>query len=293
MVENFDLLVATVVYVHVFLFPVGRKADPPRGAPIIWKAVFSLEPNVVFEFSHFIEDLDPVALSVTNIDQAVVADNHTMHNLHERATHTRVSLVFCALMPPLTKEFPRSIENSYAAIAITVSHVDVAIGGVYRYVGRHEKLRVTRIQCPALESAIGSIDNASLTDLHKQLSVVTVFLDDSIAIAGCPKIILIIDFAAVGDIRNDIPVAEAIHHISVGIEFDVRWRLLRDLRFFVCHVTPINDEHVILRVHTYAADLSDYPSSWQRLRPVGIDRVFRPPALRLNLTDDSEGDHEA
>jgi hypothetical protein len=106
----------------------------------------------------------------------------------------------------------------------------VAIDGVYRYVGWHVKLRVTRIQCAAFESALGSIDNVSLADLHEQLSVVTVFLDDSIAIAGCPKIILIIDFAAVGDIRNDFPVAEAIHYIAVGIEFDVRWRLLRNFR---------------------------------------------------------------
>lgn len=129
MVENLDLLVAAVVYVHVFLFPVGRKADPPCGAPIIWKAVFSLDPNVVFEVSHFIEDLDPVALSVTDIDQAVVADDYTMHNLHERATHIRIGFFFCPLMPPLTKKFPGSIENSYAAVAITVSHVDVAIAG--------------------------------------------------------------------------------------------------------------------------------------------------------------------
>jgi hypothetical protein len=149
MVEDLDLLVAAVVYVHVFLYPAGRKADPPCGAPIIWKTVLSLDPNVVFEVSHFIEGLDPVALSVTDIDQAVVADDHTMHNLHERATHTRINLFFCPLMPPRTKEFPGSIENSYAAITITVSHIDVAIGGVYRYVG---KLRVTRIQCPALAS---------------------------------------------------------------------------------------------------------------------------------------------
>src|SRR3984893_12219746 len=143
MVENLDLLVAAVVYVHVFLLAVGRKADPPCGAPIIWKAAVSLEPNVVFEVSHFIEALDPVALSVTDVDQAVVADAHTMHNLHERATHTRIGLFFCPLAAPLTKKFPGSIENSYAAVAITVSHVDVAIGGGEPDVGRHLKRRPT------------------------------------------------------------------------------------------------------------------------------------------------------
>src|SRR5208282_6105226 len=103
---------------------------------IIWSTVFSPDPDVVFEVSHFIEDLDPVALSVADIDPPVVADDHTMHNPHERSTHTRISLFFCPLMPPLTKEFSGSIENSYAAIAITVGHIDVAICGVYRYVGR-------------------------------------------------------------------------------------------------------------------------------------------------------------
>src|SRR6202166_1877389 len=132
MVENLDLLGAAVVYVHVFLLPVGRKADPPCGAPIIWKAAFSLNPNVAFEASHLIEDLDPVALSVADIDQPVVADDHAMHHPHKRAARTRIGLLFCPLMPPLTKEFPGSIENSDAAVAVTVGHVDVTICGVYR-----------------------------------------------------------------------------------------------------------------------------------------------------------------
>ena len=67
-VENFDLLIATVVDVHVFLLTVGRKADSPSSAPIIGKAVSSLDPNVVFEVAHLIEDLDPVALAVTDVD---------------------------------------------------------------------------------------------------------------------------------------------------------------------------------------------------------------------------------
>src|SRR5271169_1188279 len=68
MVENLDLLVASIGHVYVFLRPVGRKADPPRGPPIIGKAVSSLDPDVIFEVSHLIEDLDPVALPVTDID---------------------------------------------------------------------------------------------------------------------------------------------------------------------------------------------------------------------------------
>jgi hypothetical protein len=51
MVENLDLLVAPVGHVHVFLLQVRRKADPPRGAPIVGKAVSSLDPDGIFEIS--------------------------------------------------------------------------------------------------------------------------------------------------------------------------------------------------------------------------------------------------
>src|ERR1035438_1106775 len=56
MVENLYLLVAPVGHVNVFLLPVGRKADPPRGPPSIGKAVSSLDPDVIFEVSHLIQD---------------------------------------------------------------------------------------------------------------------------------------------------------------------------------------------------------------------------------------------
>jgi hypothetical protein len=52
-----------------------------------------------------------------------------------KAPHTGIGLLFCPLMPPLTKEFSGSIENSYPAIAVTVCYVDVAIAGIDRYVG--------------------------------------------------------------------------------------------------------------------------------------------------------------
>src|ERR1700723_3793244 len=216
-----------------------------------------------------------------------------MQDLHECTTDTRVGLFFCPLMPPLTKEFPGSIENNYPAIAVTVSYVDVAIGGIYRYVGRHVKLRVTRIQCATLKSAVGSIDNASYPDLHQQFSVMTVFLDDSIAIACRPEIVLIIHGAAVRDIRNDFPIAKAIHHIAVGMEFDVRRRLARNFPFLVCHVIAINDEDVILCVHAYTANLSDYPFSRQRFWPIGIDDEFHTAVLCLRQAGYSQDGHEA
>ena len=88
-------------------------------------------------------------------------------------------------------------------------------------------------------------------------------------------------------------IAKAVHYFAVGIEFNIRWRLLCNLRFLVCHVIAINDEDVILCVHAYTADLSDYPFSRQRLRPVGIDNIFCSAVLCLSPADYSQGDDEA
>ena len=86
---------------------------------------------------------------------------------------------------------------------------------------------------------------------------------------------------------------KAIHYIAIGIEFDERWRLLRNFPFLVCHVIAINDEDVVLCVHAYAADLSNCPFVRQRLWPVGIDGESRTVGLRLRATDDSHGDYQA
>src|SRR5208282_680983 len=120
-----------------------------------------------------------------------------------------------------------------------------------------------------------------------------VFLNDSVAIAGCPKIVLIIDSAAVRDIRNDFPVAETIHHVPIGTEFNVRWRLLGDFRFLVCHVAAINDENVILCVHAYAAHLSDDPFSRQGFWPIGIDDESCTAGMCLRARTHSENGHKA
>ena len=80
---------------------------------------------------------------------------------------------------------------------------------------------------------------------------------------------------------------------SRSMAFNIRWRLLRNLPFLVCHVIAINDEDVILCVHAYTADLSDYPFSRQRLWPVGSDNKFGTAVLCLRRADYSQSSHEA
>ena len=82
-----------------------------------------------------------------------------MHHLHERATPTRLGLFLCPLVPPLTKEFPRSIENPYAAVAIAIGNVDVSIDGIHR--ARHSEEQIHRTVM-ALAEALGRMTPLAL-----------------------------------------------------------------------------------------------------------------------------------
>ena len=66
--------------------------------------------------------------------------------------------------------------------------------------------------------------------MQLKFSVVAVLLYDPVTISGRPQIVLVVNEAAVGRIRNDLPITETIDHGAIGIELDERWGLLRDLR---------------------------------------------------------------
>src|ERR1700728_1562954 len=168
------------------LLAVRGKSDPPSGPPIIRKAASSFNPDIFLEVPHFIEDLDSIALSVANVYELVVPKSHAVHYLHKRTTDTRIRLLFCALMPPLPEEFSIPVENSDATVAISIGYVDISIFRIDGDIGRHIELRVAGVHGPPSESTVRSIDNATLPDLHHQISVVAVFLNDSVAVARGP-----------------------------------------------------------------------------------------------------------
>jgi hypothetical protein len=66
-IENLHLFVAPIGHVHVLLFAVRRKSDPPRRAPHIGKALSSRNPDILSEMSHFVEYLNPITLPVANV----------------------------------------------------------------------------------------------------------------------------------------------------------------------------------------------------------------------------------
>jgi hypothetical protein len=128
---------------------------------------------------------------------------------------------------------------------------------------------------------VRAIDNASLSDLHHQPPVVTVFLNDSVAVAGGPEIVFVVDDAAVGGVRSCLPVAEAVHNLAIGIELNERWSLPGDFSLLVRHIVPIDDKHMILAVHADAAYLAGDPILGQRFWPSGIHFILERAALRL------------
>jgi hypothetical protein len=179
-----------------------------------------------------------------------------VHHLHKRTTGTRVRLLFGALVPPLPQEIPVPIKNSDAAVAVSIGYVNISILWIDGDIGGPIKLHVARVHSPSFERTIGAIDNPSLSDLHHQCTVMTVFLNDSVAVPGSPEVVFVVDGAAVGRVRNRLPVAEAVHHLAIGIELNKRRCLPGDFSLLTRHVVPINNKHMILAVHADAAHLA-------------------------------------
>jgi hypothetical protein len=216
-----------------------------------------------------------------------------VHDLHESATNTRIRLLFSALMPPLPEEFSFPVENSNTTVAISVGYVNISIFWVDGDIGRHKELRVAGVHGPTSESAVRGIDNATRPDLHHQFSVVAVFLNDSVAVASGPKIVFMVDYAAVGRDRRRFPVAEGIYNLAIGIELDKRRSLPGDFSLLVRYVVPINDKHMILIVHADTADLARDPILGQRFWPRGIHFELGHVALRQRTANGSKQDEKA
>jgi hypothetical protein len=141
-IENLHLFVATIGNVHVPLFAVRRKSDPPSRPPIIGKAASSFNPDIFFEASHFIEYLDSIALPVANVDEFVVPKSYTVHYPHKRTTNTRIGILFSALMPPLPEECSFPVENSDPTVAVSIGYVNISICRIDGDIGRPIELRV-------------------------------------------------------------------------------------------------------------------------------------------------------
>jgi hypothetical protein len=109
-----------------------------------------------------------------------------------------------------------------------------------------------------------------------------ILLNDSVAVTRGPEVVLMVDKAAVGDVRHQFPVAEAAHQISGRIEFQERRRLFRYFSFLVGDITAIHDEDVVLRIDTNTAHLAKHPVVRQRFGPRRI--YLKSGRFRLGCT---------
>src|SRR4029453_5306811 len=136
-----------------------------------------------------------------------------------------------------------------------------------------------------------------------------VLLDDAIAVAGNPDIVLVIDEAAVDAVRQLCRVTPRVYYVTMAIVFDHRRGRARAACLSRAHtviVTAVDGENVVARVDAGSGDLTRHPGltgCWingERFRPEWIDDVSRNQGvLRDHLAQripyaepDDQSEHE-
>src|ERR1700675_708025 len=157
--------------------------------------------------THFVEDLNPVTVAVTYVDQTVISYNHAVHYVYKDPTHSRVDLRRRSLAPPLAEELAFFVEDSDTFIAVAIGDIKVAIRGIDRDVRWAGETRMTRVQwlrgrAFSRVRAVDGIELAFGPYLQQQFAVMSIFLNYSVAGTGSPKVSLFIEEATVELIRQ-------------------------------------------------------------------------------------------
>ena len=88
-------------------------------------------------------------------------------------------------------------------------------------------MALTRIQALAFIGAVGGIKNAALADLEQEFSIMGVLLDDAVAVAGDPDIVVAVGVTTVNDAGQLVPIAiPGAGQVAGKIKQEYRWRLL-------------------------------------------------------------------
>src|SRR5215813_7253890 len=140
-IKNMNDLVAAVHNVHEFLLRIPRKTHPPGGAARVRQFRGpGPNPDIFLKGTHLVEHLDPIALAVTHVHQAGVADRYTMHDPSKHTARSSLGFFLCGLSSPLTKKSAFAIKHRDPAVPIAIGDVDVTIISVYNDTGRVEEL---------------------------------------------------------------------------------------------------------------------------------------------------------
>src|SRR3984893_3849118 len=94
-IENPDFLISAIRNVHILLRFVRRKTDPARGADAGLRSSLALNQNISLEVAHLVKNFHPVAQPIADIQEAIVAKEHAMHNFEKNRRNPGVSLRLC------------------------------------------------------------------------------------------------------------------------------------------------------------------------------------------------------
>ena len=145
-------------------------------------------------------------------------------------------------------------------------------------------MRPGRPRIAASVTVCRPVAHSSCADLKQQIAFARVLLDDAIAVAGNPDIVLVIDEAAVDAVRQDRRLTPCIHYVTVAIVLDNRRGRDRDdclWRDQTVIVTAVHGENVVVRVDAGSGDLTRHPGlagcriDGERFRPERINDVSR------------------
>ena len=114
--------------------------------------------------THFVEDLNPITVPVTYVDQTIISYNHAMHYVYKDPTHSRVYLRRRSLAPPLAEELAFFVKDRDTFIAVTIGNVKVAIRGIDRDVRWAGETRMTGVQWLRVRafSSVRAVDGIEL-----------------------------------------------------------------------------------------------------------------------------------
>src|SRR5260370_4884625 len=123
-------------------------------------------------------------------------------------------------------------------------------------------------------------------------SVVRVFLKHSGGGTRNPEIVIFVEETTVEAWVEHGQVAPGINHVARGIKLDDRRSAMPGIQVSVQHVLPIQEQYMVLGIHAYSAEPSEYPAVGERLRPRHVDLVLRRTALRQQRGRTKNSSHD-
>src|ERR1700730_4314729 len=128
--------------------------------------VLAFNMDVLNKLTHFVEDLDAIGLSVTYINETIIAKSQVVYDLQKPSADARINLGLCSLLTPLTEEMPFTIKHHDTLITRAIGDIYVPIGWINGETPWAIEQRVTGVHRSAAERAVGGVEHSPRADLQ-------------------------------------------------------------------------------------------------------------------------------